>query len=401
MFRQNTYTEGDLGTLIPLSRQAVVPGQSAALDVSCMFETPPFSSQRLSGARASMYAFYVPYRLLWDGWMSFVARQGGTVPITAVPFPQVFDVAAASGKELNCFMRRAYKLAFNQFFGSDEFGQWYTDITSDSDVSVKYVRTLDQFVSHLVGSNDLSTPSYSAPVVGTDAVIPLNDFRQAMRDAASIQRSDMTGDKYVDAMQRMGVSLDWRVQMAPEFLGASHADCWPKRTRVTTPDDAGKPVAYYSEQMNLKVPRKFFAEHGLVFTCLVVRPMLFQTAASGGFAPVSQPVDGQANFINEFFLGDNQAGLTPYPAKTLTSTVNGSVYGPRFGYLKWGQNLVGSTSFETDPSHHPWFNVVPTSGLDGQVYPVCDFNPAPELEHEVAVLTTYRSDGPSPVKVVM
>ena len=63
MFRSNVYNEGSYSTLIPVGRQMVVPGQSAALDVSVMWEGPPLNNQCLSGGVATLMAFYVPLRL--------------------------------------------------------------------------------------------------------------------------------------------------------------------------------------------------------------------------------------------------------------------------------------------------------------------------------------------------
>ena len=204
-----------------------------ALDVSVMWESPPLNSQVLSGGVATLYAFYVPLRLLWSGWIDFIAQDGGTVPTTSTNWAQMFE-ANASGNAVSSFYRRAYKLIYNQFFGSEKFGTWYANIETDTEVNTFLCRNLDQLAGHLVDSADAPDPTYIAAVSGAQATISLNDFRKAMKEAYATRRADMTGDKYVDAMRRMGVALDWRVQMAPEFLGKSEVDFYPKRTRVTT-----------------------------------------------------------------------------------------------------------------------------------------------------------------------
>ena len=203
MFRASYYNEGGMQRLLPVGRQMVVPGQSCALDVSVMWESPPLNAQVLSGGVATLYAFYVPLRLLWSGWIDFIAQDGGTVPTTTADWAQMFE-ANASGNAVSSFYRRAYKLIYNQFFGSEKFGAWYTNIETDTEVNTFLCRNLDQLAGHLVDSADAPDPTYIAAVSGAQATISLNDFRKAMKDAYSTRRADMTGDKYVDAMRRMG-----------------------------------------------------------------------------------------------------------------------------------------------------------------------------------------------------
>jgi hypothetical protein len=400
MFRSTFYNEGDAYRLIPVGRQMVVPGQSAALDVSVMWETPPLTQQCLSGGIASMYAFYVPLRLLWSGWMDFIAQDGGTVPTTTTVWPQMFELSAAA-LPVHSFYRRAYKLIYNQYFGSAMASlgtsAWYADITTDTDTAVKPVRTTDQFVSHLTAQADAPDPTYVAAVAGAQATINLNEFRQAMRNAYSTRRADTTGDKYVDAILRMGCSLDWRVQMAPEFLGKVSQDIWPKRTRVTTATDTAKPVAYYSETMNLKVGRRFFAEHGMLVTVLCVRPHLTRTASGTTGVARAAPADAYANDLSEFWLGDNQTGQTAVNAGSISAGV-ADLYSPRFGYLHWGQNNQGLAS-DVATSGVQWCNPQVAASFQEALYPTWAFSPSASVrQNEVVAYSTYRSDGPSPVK---
>ena len=192
----------------------VVPGESKSIDCTVMWETPPMASQKLTGGIATLYAFFVPLRLVWSGWMDFIAQDGGTVPTTTTPWALMFEGGAA-GLAVSALFRRSYKLTYNQFFGSDKFARWYSNVDNDGTTTVYQCRTLDQLNSHLVATADAPDPTYVAPVSGGNATISLNEFRQAMKNAYSTRRADMTGDKYVDAISRMGVALDWRVQIDP------------------------------------------------------------------------------------------------------------------------------------------------------------------------------------------
>ena len=209
----------------------------------------------------------------------------------------------------------------------------------------------------------------------------------------------MTGDKYVDAMRRMGVALDWRVQMAPEFLGKSEVDFYPKRTRVTADTDTAKPVAYFSETMNLRVNRRFFAEHGYIVTVLLVRPHMITMKTGTNPTAFVTPQDGHARRLEDFWLGDNQTGVTAVDLSEV-ATAGGTAYMPRFGYLKWGQNYAGAVS-DWATYGTMWACFDQATSLDNLVYGNANVDPAPERANQVVVWSAYRSDGPTPVKITV
>ena len=181
MYRSNAYNEGAFFTPVPVFRQMVVPGQSVELELDVMFETPPFLGNLMSGGVAQLYAFYCPFRLVWEPWMEFIADpvSGLTVPVSTTPWAFMFEKAGAGVLQVNSFMRRAYKLAFNQYFGStpDNFNSWYANVDDDTDVTYRRVRTTDQFLGKLMKDSSISDPTYVAPVAGASATISLNDFR--------------------------------------------------------------------------------------------------------------------------------------------------------------------------------------------------------------------------------
>lgn len=404
MFRQNTYQEGDFYRLIPVARQAVVPGQSVTIDASVCWESAAFTRNVLNGGLASLMAFYVPYRLVWDEWVDFISdpQSTATPPTSTVSWPTVFEYAKA-GLPAVTFGRRALKLIYNQYFGSDQYGTgveyWYADITNDAQVEGRNLRTNDQFLGRLMEKDIVPSENFISPVTGTApnqiATTDLNAFRQAMKEARSDRRSTLSGDKYVDAMRRMGVQLDWKIQNAPEFLGSSSIDFDSKETRATyTPSDpvpagaaqVGRAYARYSEKMKLSTPRKFFAEHGLVMTVLVVRPFTFPAAAG------SQDVYEYAR--SGYFLGDNQTGVSEGLATALGATAESNFYAPRFTYLSAGSNIVGNQSAV------PWYVSNAAGSLGQLVWPDPSVPQDTNLTQDFAVYTRYKAMGPTPVKSV-
>lgn len=343
MFRQNTYNEGSFYQLVPVARKAVVPGESAAIDVDVRFESEPFSQNVMSGGIFSLYAFYTPYRLVWSDWVNWLAepQSAAVVPSVNSSWPFLFEGYQRAAGTLSPLGRRAYKLLYNQYFGQQQYSSsWYADITLDTDQTVKNVRTTDQFNGKLQSEADIAQQTFTGTVAGSVATLNLNDLRQALRNAYSGRRADMTGDKYVDALARMGVNLDWRVQMAPEFLGMQSCDFMPRDSRASDATNTGRAWSRYQGQCSLKTPRRFFAEHGIVWVVAAMRPHDY---------PLSVRPAADAIMLNRdrdtVFLGDNDSGtFLPFDADVGANTTGaGQTYrAPRFTpYLK-GQNLIGS-----------------------------------------------------------
>lgn len=401
MFRMNSYNEGTFYTMVPLSRQAVVPGQSVSIDLQANWETPAFTRNVLTGGIASVFAFYVPYRLIWDEWVDFISdpEWTGTFPTSTVLFKSMFEGDVGQ----NTFGRRAYKLIYNQYFGSDQFGEaaryGLYDVADDAFGGIKFVRTADQFLGGLMPQDAAPDDAYEAPVTGTApgqiATIGLNEFRQRMKEARSDRRSNLTGDKYVDAMRRMGVQLDWKIQNAPEFLGSVSTDFDAKETRATytaaepAPAGAaavGRAYSRYGAQQSLKTSRKFFAEHGIVVTLLVVRP--FTWARTFKATQDVFPKDRE-----NFFLGDNQTGVNAAGPGAFGVT-GPAYYQSRFSYLRKGLNAVGNQSAA------PWYVDNDAADLAELIWPLVAVPQDNNLESDLAVYTRYKAMGPTPVKSV-
>lgn len=395
MFRSNLYTEGQFFKPIPVFRQSVVPGQSVSLDLQIAFETDAFTSNILNGGMYAAYSFYCPYRLLWDQWMDFIGNvEGapGNVPTSSQALPFLFERGA---NQKNVWARRAHKLIYNEYFGSrdDQSGNaFYPDVTDDAETRNLFLRTTDQFNGKLMKANRAPDSTYDAPVAGAVATISLNDFRQAMRNAQSLRRADMTGDKYVDAMRRMGVDLNWTMQMAPEVLGVTHREMDAKDTRAAfsgapgSNPQTGSAFARYQERFQHKTGRKFFAEHGIILSYLAVRPFDFNLGQN-------MPPDAVPTSRDDYFLGDNNAGVDTWTMSNWT-TSNQDAYAPRFQHLRSGSNLIGVNS----PTL--WFTGYAEPDLDGLIYPLLDVDQASQLQtgSQLAVFTRARSTGPTPVR---
>jgi hypothetical protein len=383
-YRQVTSNFGKFNQLIPITRRAIAPGQTIRnMRVNCRVSTATLSRYVLNPAYMQVFAFYVPYRLVWDDWPLFVAGDDATpsVPTDQAAWPIIFDNDYGGTVDFQVLGRRAFKLIQNQFFGQEEYsGSWYSDITADAVVQSKNIKTWDQYWSRrtqVVPTQDV----FQAVVTTGLADIPLSDFARAMRDNRSKTKQQLTGDKYVDSMRAMGVQLDWRVQNAPEYLGRVAKIISPIYTSSTDPTALETRKSRYEGliTMNMSKP-KSFAEHGEIFICAALRP---------AYITALQRMD-LCNMIDrdDFFMGDNSSTYDE------TSTGGGRA---RFLGYNAGMNVEGSTNALA--ADRPWLTNEPTV-FDEYIFPDPDqvANEGEYGEKQIAIVSdvSIRSKTPVP-----
>jgi hypothetical protein len=208
-----------------------------------------------------------------------------------------------------------------------------------------------------------------------------------MMSARSQRKAGMSGDKYVDALRRMGVEPDWRIQQAPEFLGRHDIDVRPAKTFATAASTGvaiGDSVARYEGTLEKRLGRKMFAEHGYIVGVFVMRPHLFNDQ-------LDNPPDGQAQTIEDFYLADNLRSVDEYNERLVSIATTDSAYAERFAYLRNGIHMYGSGK--------TWLNTFAPDDLQEAVFvDSADVPTGDQLgANQVAVHATLHSKGVTPV----
>jgi len=385
--RDRFVNEGDSYQPIPCARIPVVPGQTHATTVRLKFQTAAFTRNLLTSGIASAHFFYVPNRLVWDEWVDFISQDDATaptLPTTGTNWNLVWD--RNPGAWSNSLYRRAYKLVYNQFYGDEDFdggapNTWYDDITTDTNVDQVICRSSEQWSGRLMLNGDMAVPTFDA----TTTPIDLNDFYRQMMNARSARKAQMTGDKYVDTLRRMGVEPDWRIQNAPEFLGRKDIDVHPVKTFNTTATGTGDSVARYEGTIEFDIGKKMFAEHGYIVGIFIIRPHLFNTQAD-------VPPDGLARLREDFYLGDNLRSQDTYDEARFTSGSAADFISQRFAYLRNGFHHLGL-------GDGSWATTYAVGAEQNLVYPQGGTLPiGDELgTAEVAIAADVHSKGQTPV----
>ncbi len=344
--RFNIYNEGRIHRALPCFRQQVVPGQTVNLDASIHLETAPFTKNVLSPSLMSVWFFYVPHRLIWDGFTEFVSGQedlaSESVPSTGVEWTDGFDHIPTADPsnpnpiaQVNALYRRAYKYVYNEYFGDRMLDVVYDDITADDDLPSPggaTLKTSDQFMSKFVSADDTTDAEFTV----TDNKIPLNQFHREMMFARSRRRSKMSGDKYVDALARMGVDGSWLITDRPEFLGTRSQLVNPTKIDGTGDTSLGQLVAKMSTTLRFSLRSKQFAEHGYVIGICGIRPTLSIANACA--------MDSHFRTRDLLYTADNLQTADGYlESRVMPLGVNATIMRTsRLGYLRHGQNMSGS-----------------------------------------------------------
>lgn len=93
------------GQLVPLAPVEVLPGDIVDIGMSSFIRAQPLVRPPIGRTKLRTYTFYVPYRILWDDWETFIAGQEDYdpetpyVPPTLPFFPNPFETAIADSEQ--------------------------------------------------------------------------------------------------------------------------------------------------------------------------------------------------------------------------------------------------------------------------------------------------------------
>lgn len=380
-----TYTEGEVYTLNPIFRQQVVPGQTVNIDFEASLKTAAFTKSVTTPCIMSVWFFYVPHRLVWDEWTDFISKAENPPTFPTTGGGGVFFDHVNGSTQVSALYRRAYKTVYNEYFGSENIGSshnaWYDDTTADTVETLYRTRNPEQFASKIQLEGTVVDPEFSV----SGSTIPLNDFYRQMMNARSTQRSQMTGDKYVDTLARMGVDATWMIAERPEFLGTKTMMVAPQLTVNTSNTDTGQEVARFNAMLKCSIKSKHFAEHGYIVGVASCRPIVMGlTRGSADVVPTG------GDWLNSFYSADNLE-----TKDTVVAEANGftgdDAWSQRFGYLRngiWQRGVFNN-----------WIIPTTLANFKDLIYP--DQTTVPigdELgTQDYAITTSFKMTGKTPV----
>ena len=112
-----THTGTNFSYLTPLGYYDVVPGDSVYGKVSIRYQSDNSTHLIMNRAFMDVYAFYMPYRLMWDDFPTFLTQNTGTIPTVNDLFEWNFEKHFAYSSTTNQpWFRRMYNAVDASFF---------------------------------------------------------------------------------------------------------------------------------------------------------------------------------------------------------------------------------------------------------------------------------------------
>ena len=144
-------TTCDNGELIPLACVEVVPGDTFVGRAQALIRVTPTLRPLMHKVEARIHHFFVPNRILWDGWEDHITnKSAGTIPTitggahsegTLQDYLGIYDDASTN---LNALPFRAYNTIFNEYYRDDDL---VSAVSVDSEAIQKIAWPKDYFTA--------------------------------------------------------------------------------------------------------------------------------------------------------------------------------------------------------------------------------------------------------------
>lgn len=342
---QNTQL-GQWGKLVPLKYVEVVPGDT----ISGTFKTKSRSAITVkpiySRAYFDLYAFYVPYRILWADWKNFIQGTSNigafVLPALAAQRPWNFETHTVGTG--NNFLGDAYHHIWNRFFDlksqsdyasaetipnttSAGTSQYWGNWNGTSMLNV-YRRdtTFDQSLKSESNVRDVDI-DVSGPTV------TVSELREAFAQERWEKLRDFYGHRYVDYLAAVGVKANWEILDEPECIGVSNND-WQYRTvKSTTTESIARAQGYFESEHTINLRKTFCPEHGIIAILAAPRADLFWSGQGTHMAAFRSARD-------DFYSPE----FSMYSEQTVDSAVVGGstdFVTPKYEEFRKGRNEIG------------------------------------------------------------
>lgn len=331
----------DLGELLPIGLTEVLPGDSIQQSTTCMVRFSPLLAPVMHNVNVQVTHWFVPHRLIWDSFEDFITGGPLGTDATAFPTitntPAVGSLADYLGVPpgttvaYSALPFRGYALIWNEWYRDQDL-QTELVISKGNGADATTNRTLqnaawekDYFTSArpweqkgpsisipitgsapVVFSETGATPgtrnlmratgavnaniqvtqagTNSAPIVGAADMSGVSAVTvNALREALALQRFEEArarfGSRYVEYLRYLGVRSSDARQQRPEFLGGGRYPVQFSEVLQTAEgvDPVGELKGHGIGVARSNRYRRFFEEHGYVFTLMTIKPKTIYT----------------------------------------------------------------------------------------------------------------------------
>ena len=325
-----------MGELVPVLLQEVVPGDKFSIDTQSMIRFAPMVAPTMHRINAYIHFFYVPNRIIWDGWEKFITGESqSTLPLAKLGNVVKSSIADHLGlpvgehgntEEFNKLPHWAYFQIMNDYYMDENLDGEY-DYKSMSDAELCYKRctprawekdyftsalpwaqkgnpvTMDANISYkpstaifpsavqpgsshdlqATGTNGGTEANITALGLGQATIenidgvsVSVEELRRATRLQRWLERNARSGSRYVEhLLAHWGVkSSDARLQRA-EYIGGGKSPVVVSEvlnTTGTTDLPQGNMAGHGINVGRTNTAYKFCEEHGYILGIMSVLP---------------------------------------------------------------------------------------------------------------------------------
>lgn len=183
-----TLSSFDMGQLVPVCNFEVLPGDSVRMSTSCLIRVSPLMSPVMHPVVVRVHHWFVPYRILWDGWEEFITGgpdglgpgeafptfsseyidPGGLGDYLGIPYG-----AGPGGPTISRLPFRAYNRIWNEFYRDQDL---QAEVDDDGNIELLNVDW----------EKDYFTAARPWTQKGPEVVVPLGTFAPVVaRDPAA------------------------------------------------------------------------------------------------------------------------------------------------------------------------------------------------------------------------
>lgn len=196
----------DLGYLVPVFAEEVLPGDTFIHSSSALARVAPLVNPVMHRVELRLHHFYVPNRIIWDGWEGFITGRDDTVApvVTNAPVTDLTDHLGVDPDyigDVNALPVYAYNLIWNEFY-------------RDQDLQTERAED-DMTLARICWEKDYLTVARPSPQQGTpldiplsgQGTIPVRNLYRADSDTGTAMSAIDPGDSYPDPGRTTGVRI--------------------------------------------------------------------------------------------------------------------------------------------------------------------------------------------------
>lgn len=266
----------DIGRLHGLMRVPVLAGDSFNLSSSILIRLAQLRRPLAIDVKYDVFAFYVPYRFCYgDDWITYV-ESGGKEAIT-------FPTVGGAGMRMHALL--SGKATYPKHIWHDYasiWNHWFRDPAwAEEDVdtppSAQNKRFAGLRVAHLKtwgsaagGLGDNADAEFDIDVSG--ASINLYDVQQGSSRLKTDSFRKYVSSRYTEIMESMsGSRQDPNIDKRPELVFQESSWLSGYDVNGTAGAELGASVGKAVGSVDLRIPRRFFPEHGTLYVLGVAR----------------------------------------------------------------------------------------------------------------------------------